>query len=87
MDPSRARGPSAGPTEANGLPVAHGPQKLHGPRGHLPAPSLGGPAYSLRHISIFVPLFWLVLEEKKGQIKKNNNNKNKNRRPNKICLK
>ena len=35
--PSRAHGPSAGPTEANG------PPKVHGPRGHCPpCPPLGG---------------------------------------------
>ena len=40
MGPSRAHGPSAGPTKANGLPEAngppHGPPKVKGPRGHCP---------------------------------------------------
>ena len=34
--PSRAHGPSAGPTEANGLPEPNGPPKVHGPRGYCP---------------------------------------------------
>ena len=36
MDPSRAHGPSPGPAEANGLNSlleAHGPPKVHEPRG------------------------------------------------------
>ena len=36
MGPSRAHWPYAGPTEA------HGPPKVHGPRGHC-TPPLGGP--------------------------------------------
>ena len=41
MGPSRAHGPSAGPDEANVLPEAHGPPKVHGPRGHCtPCPPL-----------------------------------------------
>ena len=37
-------GPSAGPAEANGLPEAHWPLKVHGPRGHCtPCPSTRWP--------------------------------------------
>ena len=46
MGPSRAHGPSAGPAEANGLPEAHGPPILLGPRGHC-TPPLGGPGLEL----------------------------------------
>ena len=45
MGPFRAHGPSAGPAEHGGLAEAHGPPKVHVPRGHCtpPAPTLGGP--------------------------------------------
>ena len=49
--PSEARGLSTGPPETNGRmmgpPEAHGPPKVHRPRGHCPpCPPLGGPGYT-----------------------------------------
>ena len=47
--PSRAHGPSAGPAEANSLPEANRPPKVHGPRGYCTplSPPLGVPARTL----------------------------------------
>ena len=62
MGPSRAHGPSARPVEANGLPEAHGPPKVHGLRVHCtPCPPLGCPGLVfgvLTGIALSATLVW-----------------------------